>query len=76
MSEVQSKEEFYRRCPGFRAVDVENLGYKAMVLKGELKISLFGGALLLFDFEDCFEAERVLARGSQRFLGHSLQLTR
>ena len=47
-----------------------------MVLKGELKISLFGGALLLFDFDDCFEAERVLARGSQRFLGHSLQLTR
>ena len=47
-----------------------------MVLKGELKISLFGGALLLFDFDGCFEAERVLARGSQRFLGHSLQLTR
>ena len=44
-----------------------------MVLKGErgrrgreVKISIFGGTLLLFDFEDSSEAERVLARGSRR----------
>lgn len=32
-----------------------------------LKISKLHGALLLFEFEDSFEAERVLQRGSHRF---------
>ena len=35
-------------------------------LKRGVKISVFGGTLLLLDFEESFEVERVLARGSRR----------
>lgn len=45
-------------------------------LKGGVKISAFGGALLLFDFEDSFEAKRVLARGARRLKKKILLLIR
>ena len=45
-------------------------------LKRAVKISAFGGALLLFEFEDKFEAERVLARGSRKIKVNFLHLAR
>lgn len=36
-----------------------------MVFERELKVFVFGGKMLLCDFEDAWEIERVLARGSR-----------
>ena len=41
-----------------------------------VKISLLGGALLLFDFEDFLDFERVLLRGLRRFNEKVLHLER
>ncbi|RVW26082.1 hypothetical protein CK203_112550 [Vitis vinifera] len=46
-------------------VDVE-WAYDSWSLKGGLKISRLGGALVLFEFEDKVDAEWVLLRGSRR----------
>ena len=39
--------------------------YERWSLKGGLKISILGGALVLFEFEDKVEADLVLLRGSK-----------
>ena len=44
-------------------------------LRGGVKISTFG-ALLLFDFDESFEVERVLVRGARRFKENFLHLER
>ena len=41
-----------------------------------MKISAFGGALLLFDFDESSEAERVLIREARRFKENFLHLER
>ena len=41
-----------------------------------MKISAFGGALLLFDFDESSEAERLLVRGVRRFKENFLHLER
>ncbi|KAL6345764.1 hypothetical protein AAG906_017509 [Vitis piasezkii] len=45
-------------------------------LKMAVKVSTFGGALLLFEFEDKSKAERVLVRGSRRIKDNLLHLAR
>lgn len=41
-----------------------------------MKISAFGGALLLFKFEDLAKAERVFTRGSRRVKENLLHLVK
>ena len=45
---------------------LEEWAYDSWSLKGGLKISRLGGALVLFEFEDKVDAEWVLLRGSRR----------
>ena len=45
-------------------------------LKRGVKILAFGAALLLFDFNEIFKAERVLVRGAKRFKENFLHLER
>ena len=45
-------------------------------LRHGLQASVFGGSLLLFEFEDRMEAEMVLVRGSRRFNERLLSLER
>ena len=44
---------------------MEEWAYDSWSLKGGLKISQLGGALVLFEFEDKVEADWVLLRGSR-----------
>ena len=45
-------------------------------LRYGLQVFVFGGSLILFEFEDRMEVERVLARGSRRFKERLLSLER
>ena len=45
-------------------------------LRGGVRVSLLGGALLLFEFKDGSDAEMVLSRGVRRFKGMVLHLDR
>ena len=85
-NEVCGREEQLRQClvgwfgegsvssPEFSSLNnfVKNL----WSMPGGVKISAFKGALLLFEFEDTYEAKRVLARGSRRFKKNFLHLVR
>ena len=67
-------EEMLDQLPDFSWL--RNFVTSLRSLKGRMKISGFRGALLLFDFEDCSEAERVLVRGARRFKENFLYLIR
>lgn len=43
-------------------------------LKGDFQQSLLGGSLIIFDFGNVFEPERVWPMGSSLYKGRSLQL--
>ena len=50
--------------------------YESWLLKGELRISKLGGALVLFEFQNKWEADMVLLRGSRRFRDRDFLLQR
>ena len=50
--------------------------YESWLLKGELRISKLGGALVLFEFQNKWEADMVLLRGSRRFKDRDFLLQR
>ncbi|RVW12593.1 hypothetical protein CK203_114462 [Vitis vinifera] len=50
--------------------------YESWLLKGELRISRLGGALVLFEFQNKWEADMVLLRGSRRFKDREFLLQR
>ncbi|WJZ85422.1 hypothetical protein VitviT2T_004961 [Vitis vinifera] len=50
--------------------------YEVWLLKGELRISRLGGALVLFEFQYKWEADMVLLRGSSRFKDREFILQR
>ena len=50
--------------------------YESWMLKGELRISRLGGALVLFEFQNKWEADMVLFRGSRRFKDRDFLLQR
>ena len=50
--------------------------YEVWLLKGELRISRLGGALVLFEFQHKWEADMVLLRGSSRFKDREFILQR
>ena len=50
--------------------------YESWLLKGELRISRLGGALVLFEFQNKWEADMVLLRGSKRFKDRDFLLQR
>ena len=80
------REEFLSRClvgwfgegsvtsPALPSLN--NCVTNLWLLKRAVKISTFGGALLLFEFEDKCEVERVHARGSRRIKDNFLHLAR
>ena len=84
--EVQSREEKLRKCLVGRfgkgpLSTSESFTLRKWVtitwsLKQGLKVSVFKGFFLLFDFKDCMEAERVFARGSRRLKERILQPAR
>ena len=45
-------------------------------LRSGLQVYIFGGSLILFEFEDVLEAERVLVKGPRRFRERLLSLER
>lgn len=73
---MKCKEDQLRRClvgwfgkgsdllPDF--FSVKSVVTNLWSFKGGVKISVFGVALLLFDFVDSTKVERVLARGSRK----------
>ena len=73
--DLLSREEQLSRClvgcfgDSFEAVPslsfLKEWAYERWSLKGGLKISSLGGALVLFEFEDKVEADLVLLRGSR-----------
>ncbi|KAL6350177.1 hypothetical protein AAG906_004117 [Vitis piasezkii] len=85
-SEGHGKEEYFRRClvgwfgkspePFLELSLLKLYVLKIWSVKGGLKISAFGGTLMLFEFEDLSEAERVLVRGSRRIKENLLNLVR
>ena len=85
-SEMKCKEEQLRRClvGWFREVAepfpdlslVQSAVTRLWSLKGGVKIYVFGGFLLLLDFELSLEAKRVVSRGSRRCLDKVLHLVR
>ena len=46
---------------------LKRLTFESWLLKGDLRISRLGGALVLFEFQNKWEADMVLLRGSRRF---------
>ena len=83
-SEAHGKEEYFRRClvgwfgkspkPFLELSLLKLYVLKIWSVKGGLKISAFRGTLILFEFEDLLEAERVLARGPRRIKENLLNL--
>ena len=51
-------------------------GDKLWYLKNGVKILVLGGKLLLLDFDESFEAKRMLARGSRRLKDKVLHLVK
>ncbi|RVW28886.1 hypothetical protein CK203_048076 [Vitis vinifera] len=90
MACFDEEASFSRNCPsskvrgvvppvGVRSSPKEATAFGSFaeaVTKDPGVISAFGGALLLFDFEDSFEAKRVLARGARRLKKKILLLIR
>ncbi|RVW72935.1 Phosphoglucomutase, chloroplastic [Vitis vinifera] len=78
--EVSCTEEKLRKClvGWFEESSNQLLDFSWLktVLRGGVKISAFGGALLLFDFDESSEAERLLVRGVRRFKENFLHLER
>ncbi|RVW32631.1 putative methyltransferase PMT13 [Vitis vinifera] len=84
--EVQSREEKLRKClvgsfgkgplSTSESFTLRKWATITWSLKQRLKVSVFKGFFLLFDFKDCMEAERVFARGSRRLKERILQLAR
>ena len=74
--EMMCREEQLRRCLvgcfGGSPESIPSLpslkrwAYESWLLKGELRISRLGGALVLFEFQNKWEADMVLLRGSRR----------
>ena len=50
--------------------------FESWLLKGDLRISRLGGALVLFEFQNKWEANMVLLRGSRRFKNREFLLQR
>ena len=50
--------------------------FESWLLKGDLRISRLGGALVLFEFQNKWEANMVLLRGSRRFKNRDFLLQR
>ena len=83
---VQGREEKLRRCLVGKFEEGPLLGSEVQVLKvwakstwqlrGGLQVHIFGGSLILFEFEDVLEAEEVLTRGSRRFRERLISLER
>lgn len=84
--EVQSREEKLRKClvgsfgkgplSTSESFTLRKWATITWSLKQRLKVSVFKGFFLLFDFKDCMEAERVFARGSRRLKERILQPAR
>ena len=84
--EVLHREEFLSWClvgwfgegldTSLSLSSVKNCVTNLWSLKMAVKVSTFGGALLLFEFEDKSKAERVLVRGSRRIKDNLLHLAR
>lgn len=84
--EVRCREEKLRQClvgwfeeasdllPDFSWM--RNLVTNLWSVKGAVKIFAFNGALLLFNFDDSFEVEKVLARSARRLKEKFLHLIR
>ena len=83
---VQGKEEKLRKClvgkfreGSFLVSEVwalEMWARSTWQLRFGLQVYIFGGSLILFEFEDVLEAERVLVRGPRRFKERLLSLER
>ena len=84
--EIMCREEQLGRCLvgcfGGSPVSIPSLpslkrwAYEVWLLKGELRISKLGGALVLFEFQNKWEADMVLLRGSRRFKDREFLLQR
>ena len=83
---MQGREEKLRRClvgkfgeGSFSVSEAWALEMWAMCtwqLRSGLPVYIFGGSLILFEFEDVLEAERVLVKGPRRFRERLLSLER
>ncbi|RVW92429.1 hypothetical protein CK203_042702 [Vitis vinifera] len=74
---VRKDWEWWEMLFGFNwGKRVKNCVTNLWSLKMAVKVSTFGGALLLFEFEDKSKAERVLVRGSRRIKDNLLHLAR
>lgn len=62
-------------CSATKLWALKNWPFGQWALKKDLMVLVFRRALLLFDFKDYSEVERVLFRGSRRFDGRILQLS-
>ena len=84
--EMMCREEQLRRCLvgcfGGSPESIPSLpslkrwAYESWLLKGELRISRLGGALVLFEFQNKWEADMVLLRGSRCFKDREFLLQR
>lgn len=83
---VQGREEKLRRClvgkmeeGPFLVSEVQVLELWARStwqLRSGMQVHVFGGSLILFEFEDVLEAERVLMSGDRRFRKRLISLDR
>ena len=83
---MQGREEKLRRClvgkfeeGPFLVSEVQVLELWARStwqLRFGMQVHIFGGSLILFEFEDILEAERVLMRRSRRFRERLISLER
>ena len=83
---MQGREEKLRRClvgkfgeGPFLVSEVQVLELWARStwqLRFGMQVHIFGGSLILFEFEDVLEAKRVLMRGSRRFRERLISLER
>ena len=80
---MQGREEKLRRClvGKFGVFSIRGSGFgmwarSTWQLRFGLQVYIFGGSLILFEFEDILEAERVLVRGPRRFRERLLSLER
>ena len=83
---MQGREEKFRRClvgkieKGPLLVSevqvLELWARSTWQLRFGMQVHIFGGSLILFEFEDVLEAKRVLMRGSRRFRERLISLER
>ncbi|RVX15844.1 hypothetical protein CK203_005809 [Vitis vinifera] len=62
---IEESEDSLKSIPLLPSL--KRLTFESWLLKGDLRISRLGGALVLFEFQNKWEADMVLLRGSRRF---------